>query len=266
MSAVAIGKPISNTQIYLVDECLNPVPVGVRGQIFVGGDGLARGYLNRPQLTAERFVTNWLVPDRSARLYRTGDWGRFRADGEIEYLGRVDNEIKLRGQRMELGEIESVLSSHAAVRQAVVIAREDMPGEKRLVAYYTAAEADGQPTGPTELRAYLSSKLPDYMVPAAYVRLTVMPLTPNGKLDRKALPAPEVDAYAVHGYEAPQGEIETALAAIWGDVLKLDRVGRHDNFFELGGHSLLAVTLIERMRRKGLQVDVRALVCDFDAG
>jgi amino acid adenylation domain-containing protein len=259
ISAVAIGKPISNTQIYLVDERLNPVPVGMRGQIFVGGDGLARGYLNRPELTAERFVTNWLAPERSARLYRTGDWGRFRANGEIEYLGRVDNEIKLRGQRMELGEIESVLCSHAAVRQAVVIAREDVPGEKRLVAYYTAADADGQPSGAAGLRSFLSSKLPDYMVPAAYVRLTSMPLTPSGKLDRKALPAPEADAYAVHGYEEPQGEIETALSAIWSDVLKLDRVGRHDNFFALGGHSLLAVTLIERMRRKGLQVDVRAL-------
>jgi amino acid adenylation domain-containing protein len=249
MSAVAIGKPISNTQIYLVDEFLNPVPVGVRGQIFVGGDGLARGYLNRPQLTAERFVPNWLVPDRSARLYRTGDLGRFRANGEIEYLGRVDNEIKLRGQRMELGEIESVLASHAAVRQAVVIAREDGPGEKRLVAYYTAADADGQPTGPTELRSYLSSKLPDYMVPAAYVRMESMPLTANGKLNRKALPLPEGDVYAVRGYEAPHGEIETRLVKIWADLLKVGRVGRQDNFFELGGHSLLAMQLTARIRR-----------------
>ena len=170
--------------------------------------------------------------------------------------------MKVRGFRIELGEIEAALLSHPAVRESVVIAREDTPGDKRLVAYYTAVEtsaANAAALDAEQLRSLLLARLPEYMVPAAYVRLTAMPLTPNGKLDRKALPAPEADAYALHGYEAPQGEIETALAAIWCDVLKLDRVGRHDNFFELGGHSLLAVILIERMRRKGLQVDVRAL-------
>ena len=259
---VPIGRPIANTQLYVLDSHMQVVPVGVPGELHVGGAGVTGGYLNRPDLTAERFVPNPFDRTPGAHLYKTGDLARFLPDGNIEYLGRIDHQVKVRGFRIELGEIEAALLGHPAVREAVVIAREDTPGDKRLVAYYTTVETSAPNAAgldAEQLRALLLARLPEYMVPAAYVRLTAMPLTPNGKLDRKALPAPEADAYAVRGYEAPCGEIETALAAIWGDVLKLDRVGRQDNFFELGGHSLLAVILIERMRRKGLQVDVRAL-------
>jgi aryl carrier-like protein len=193
-------------------------------------------------------------------MYRTGDVGRYLPDGKIEYIGRNDFQVKIRGFRIELGEIEARLGEHAAVREAVVVAREDGAGDRRLVAYYTAAsgEAGEASVKAEELREHVSAALPEYMVPAAYVSLEAMPLTPNGKLDRKALPAPEVDAYAARGYEAPVGEIETALAEIWAEVLKLERVGRHDDFFALGGHSLLVVRLIERMRERGLHIDVRA--------
>ncbi len=259
---VPIGRPIANTQLYVLDSHMQVVPVGVPGELHVGGAGVTGGYWNRPDLTAERFIPNPFGRTPGARLYKTGDLARFLPDGSLEYLGRIDHQVKVRGFRIELGEIEAALLGHPAVREVVVIAREDTSGDKRLVAYYTAVETsapDAAALDAEHLRAFLLARLPEYMVPAAYVRLTSMPLTPNGKLDRKALPAPEADAYAVHGYEAPQGEIETALAATWGEVLKLDRVGRHDNFFEVGGHSLLAVILIERMRRKGLQVDVRAV-------
>ncbi len=259
---VPIGRPIANTQLYVLDSHQQIVPVGVPGELHVGGAGVTGGYWNRAELTAEKFIANPFSTTPGERLYKTGDLARFLPDGNIEYLGRVDHQVKVRGFRIELGEIEAALLGHLAVREAAVIAREDTPGDKRLVAYYTAADTSAQDAaelGAEQLRAHLSAHLPEYMVPAAYVRLTSMPLTPNGKLNRKALPAPEADAYAVRVYEAPHGEIEIALAAIWGDVLKLDRIGRHDNFFELGGHSLLAVILIERMRRKGLQVDVRAL-------
>jgi aryl carrier-like protein len=190
-------------------------------------------------------------------MYRTGDLGRRLADGNIEFLGRNDFQVKIRGFRIELGEIEARLSEYEGVQEAVVLAREDTPGEKRLVAYYTAREQNSVEA--QALRAHLATKLPEYMVPAAYVRLDSLPLTPNGKLDRKALPAPEGDAYVVRQYEAPQGAIEELLAGIWAELLNQERVGRHDNFFELGGHSLMAVTLVERLARAGLQADVRAL-------
>jgi aryl carrier-like protein len=198
-------------------------------------------------------------------MYRTGDLGRWLADGNIEFLGRNDFQVKLRGFRIELGEIEACLAGHPEIMEAVVLAREDEPGDKRLVAYYVAASSASGPieVGAEALRAHLSAALPEYMVPAAYVRLQSLPLTPNGKLDRRALPAPGSDAYLVRGYEAPEGETEILLGQIWSEVLKLDRVGRHDNFFELGGHSLLAVTLIERMRRSGVQADVRTLFTTF---
>jgi amino acid adenylation domain-containing protein len=257
--SVPIGKPIANTRIYILDGHGEPVPVGVGGELYIGGAGVARGYLNRPELTAERFLRDPFVEDGEGRMYRTGDLGRWLADGNIEFLGRNDFQVKIRGFRIELGEIEARLTEHEGVREAVVIAREDTAGDKRLVAYYTRINADNPDMGAEVLRAHLSQKLPEYMVPAAYVRLEVMPLTANGKLDRKALPAPEGDAYATRGYEAPVGDTEAAVAEIWAEVLKLERVGRHDNFFELGGHSLLVVTVIERMRRIGLQVDVRAL-------
>ena len=222
---------------------------------------MARGYLNRPELTAERFLADPFTDAPGARMYRTGDLGRWLADGNIEFLGRNDFQVKLRGFRIELGEIEARLAEAAGVREAVVIAREDTAGDKRLVAYYTGAEEAGAVAAVSAeaLRSHLAASLPEYMVPAAYVRLESLPLTPNGKLDRKALPAPDADAYSTRGYEPPQGETETRLAEIWAQVLKLDRVGRHDNFFELGGHSLLAISLMERMRRAGLEVDVRAL-------
>ena len=257
-----IGKPIANTRIYILDADGEPVPVGVGGELYIGGAGVARGYLNRPELTAEKFVKDPFSSEPEARMYRTGDLGRWLADGNIEFFGRNDFQVKIRGFRIELGEIEARLAEHPAVRQAVVLAREDTPGDKRLVAYYTTAVTDAlepEVSHAEQLRSHLSALLPEHMVPAAYVQMESLPLTPNGKLDRKALPAPEGDAYAVSEYQAPQGETETLLAAIWADLLHLDRVGRHDNFFALGGHSLLAVTLIERMRRSGLEIDIRSI-------
>jgi acyl carrier protein len=217
------------------------------GELYIGGAGVARGYLNRAELTAEKFLPDPFVEEPGARMYRTGDLGRWLADGNIEFLGRNDLQVKIRGFRIELGEIEARLMEHPAVREAVVIAREDTAGDKRLAAYYTDAGEDS--LSAEQLRSHLSARLPEYMVPAAYVRLESLPLTPNGKLDRKALPAPESDAYSTRGYEAPQGETEARLAGIWAEVLKLDRVGRHDNFFALGGHSLLAIRVIMRVQQ-----------------
>src|SRR3984885_7811526 len=224
-----IGKHLGNTQIYILDKRGEPAPIGVAGEMYIGGAGVARGYLNRPELTAEKFVADPFTTEAGARMYRTGDVGKWLEDGNIEFVGRNDEQVKIRGFRIELGEIEATLASHALVREAVVVAREDEPGEKRLVAYYTNSETNG--LSAEELRGHLSGKLPEYMVPAAYVLLERMPLTPNGKLDRKGLPAPEVDAYAVREYEAPRGETEEALAAIWSELLHIERVGRHDNFF-----------------------------------
>jgi aryl carrier-like protein len=252
-----IGRPLANTRIYILDSHGDPVPVGVTGELYIGGAGVARGYLNRPELTAARFLKDPFTDDPQGRMYRTGDLGRWLADGNIEFLGRNDFQVKIRGFRIELGEIEARLREHEGVQEAVVLAREDTPGDKRLVAYYTASEQNS--VGAEALRTHLAAKLPEYMVPAAYVRLESLPLTANGKLDRKALPPPEGDAYVVRQYEAPQGPVEELLAGIWAEVLKLERVGRHDNFFELGGHSLMAVTLVERLARAGLKADVRAL-------
>ncbi|MTD22352.1 amino acid adenylation domain-containing protein, partial [Pseudomonas sp. CCM 7891] len=254
----AIGYPVANTRIYLLDEHFQPVPVGVAGEIHIGGACVARGYLNRADLTAERFIRDPFAGHSQARLYKTGDLGRYQADGCIEYLGRNDDQIKIRGFRVELGEIEARLCQHAGVKEAVVVAREDSPGDKRLVAYCTAP-VTGEVPDADVLRAHLQALLPDYMIPAAYVRLEKMPLSPNGKLDRRSLPAPDAQAFASSEYQAPRGEIETTLAQLWVDVLGVERVGRHDHFFELGGHSLLAVKLIERMRQAGLSADVRVL-------
>ncbi|MDT9002462.1 amino acid adenylation domain-containing protein, partial [Paucibacter sp. APW11] len=258
--SIPIGKPIANTQIYILDAQREPVPLGVAGELYIGGDGVARGYLKRDELTAERFVADPFSTEPAARLYKTGDLGRWRSDGTIEYLGRNDFQVKIRGFRIELGEIESRLAGCAGVREAVVLARGDEGQEKRLVAYVVA-----QATQPCELdiaalRGTLSRELPQYMVPSAFVVLEALPLTANGKLDRAALPAPDASAVVAREYEAPQGELEAAIAQIWAELLKLERVGRRDHFFELGGHSLLAVQLNSRLREQlGVEVALRTL-------
>ncbi|RMP62393.1 Amino acid adenylation, partial [Pseudomonas syringae pv. atrofaciens] len=226
---VPIGRPVANTRMYLLDPHMQPVPVGVCGEIYIAGVQLARGYLNRDALTAERFVKDRFSNDPTARMYRSGDLGRWLADGNIEYLGRNDDQVKLRGFRIELGEIEAQLAGCPGVGEAVVIAREDTPGDKRLIAYYTTREAK-EIIAVQTLRAALQASLPEYMVPAAYVKLPGWPLTPNGKLNRRALPVPEADAYVSRGYEAPCGTVETALAEIWQELLGVERVGRHDHF------------------------------------
>jgi acyl-coenzyme A synthetase/AMP-(fatty) acid ligase/acyl carrier protein len=245
-SRVPIGRPISNIQIYVLDRTLQPVPLGVAGELYIGGDGVGRGYLNRPELTAERFLRDPFSNDPSARMYKTGDLGRWRADGTIEYFGRNDHQVKIRGFRIELGEIEAQLTRHEQVQEAVVLAREDEPGEKRLVAYLIASDSADEPSVES-LRVHLKASLPEYMVPSAFVVLERLPLTPNGKLDRRALPAPELDAYGSRQYEAPQGEVEQILAGIWQELLRVERVGRHDNFFELGGHSLHGMRLVVKV-------------------
>ncbi len=251
----SIGRPIANTHIYILDSQQHPVPIGVVGEIYIGGAGVSRGYLNRPQLTAERFSPDPFNADPKARVYKTGDLGRWRSDGTIHYRGRNDQQVKIRGHRIELGEIEAQLTRHKLVRSAVVLAREDAPGEKRLVAYLVHRENSGP--GVDELRSHLKAVLPEYMVPSAYVVLDSLPLTPNGKVDRRALPAPELGAYASRRFEAPQGELEMILASIWQDLLSVERVGRQDNFFDLGGHSLLIARMLEQLRRVGLSTEVR---------
>jgi amino acid adenylation domain-containing protein len=247
-----IGRPLPNTRAYVVDAHLQPVPVGVPGELLVGGVQLAAGYLNRPELTAEKFVAD---PFRAGeRVYRTGDLVRYLADGNIEFLGRIDNQVKVRGFRIELGEVESALSRHPAVREAVVMVREDSPGDKRLIAYVVG---NGEAPGAAALKEHLAGQLPQYMVPSAFVVLEALPLTPNGKVDRRALPAPE---YAAAAYVAPRTATEEILAGIWAEVLKLERVGVNDNFFELGGHSLLATQIVSRANeRLNLSIPLRVV-------
>jgi len=257
---IPLGRPLANTKIYVLDRHQNAVPVGGTGEIYIGGAGVARGYLRRPELTAERFVPDLFADSDGARMYRTGDLGRWRPDGTVEFLGRNDFQVKIRGFRIELGEIDVLLKKHAEVRDAVVIAHEDPSGEKRLVAYYTPVNTNCGGSEAENLRVHLAATLPEYMVPTAYVRLDKLPLTPNGKLDRKALPSPmECDACGVRSMEEPVGEIETTLARIWGEVLKVKQVGRYDNFFKLGGNSLLIVRVITSLRKAGLPTDLRAL-------
>ncbi|RVH52321.1 amino acid adenylation domain-containing protein, partial [Sinorhizobium meliloti] len=261
-SVVPIGRPIANTRLYLLDGHGAPVPFGAVGELYIGGAGVARGYLNRPELTAERFIASPFV--EGDRLYRSGDLGRYLPDGNLEFLGRNDDQVKIRGFRIEPGEIAARLCEHAWVREAVVVARQDRAGDQQLVAYVVcgpeAGSDDEDGSGLAgALRAHLGGRLPDYMVPAAFVRLEALPLTLNGKLDRQALPAPDDEAYARAAYAAPRGAIETALAEIWAELLGVERVGRNDNFFELGGHSLLAVQLMERLRQLSLGVEVRTL-------
>ncbi len=245
---VPIGIPFNNTKIYILDQHNQPVPIGVPGELCVGGAGLARGYLNRPELTAEKFIPNPFSGIPGDRLYRTGDRARFLPDGNIEFLGRIDNQVKIRGFRIELGEIESVLGKHEHVKEVAVTAREDAPGSKRLVAYIVSKNGV-QPTV-SEFHGFLKEQLPDYMVPSYFVFLDQMPLTPNGKIDRKALPAPDQESAAVSAteYIAPRTPTEEKLARIWSQVLGVEKIGVNDNFFELGGHSLLATQLVSRIR------------------
>jgi thioesterase domain-containing protein len=243
---VPIGRPIANTQLYVLDDQQTLVPDGVVGELYIGGDGLARGYLNRPELTAERFMASPFVAGE--RLYRTGDLARYRLNGSLEVLGRTDHQVKVRGYRIELGEIEAGLLSHPDVVDAVAVVREDMPGDKRIVAYMIAA--DGAELERAALRGHLQESLPDYMLPTAFVTLEAFPLTPNNKVDRKALPAPERGLKSVAEYVAPEGHVETGLAEIWAETLSVERVGVLDDFFELGGHSLLAVRLVADIDRR----------------
>jgi len=243
---ITIGKPIRNTQVYIVDENLQPVPEGIAGELLIGGQGLARGYLNRPELTAEKFINNPFTPQESQRLYRTGDLARFREGGRIEYIGRSDFQVKIRGFRIELGEIETVLSQHSAVKAAAVIVREDDPGDKKLVAYVTIKP--DQAVTPPVLREYLKTHLPDYMVPATFVVMDEFPLTHNGKLDRKALPVPETNLLNLgSGFQSPRNEIEQQIADVWAEILKIDRVGIDDNFFDLGGESFKVIRVVQKI-------------------
>ncbi|MEQ1964010.1 amino acid adenylation domain-containing protein [Xenorhabdus khoisanae] len=261
-----IGQRLPDLNLYLLDAHGQPVPMGAVGEMYVGGAGVARGYLNRPELTAERFLHDPFVGKADARMYRSGDLARYLPNGDLAFLGRNDDQVKIRGFRIELGEITARLNEHPSIREAVVVAQ-GKETDKRLVAYIvaqsgaqnTSVDAEAGLTMAGALRDYLSGRLPDYMVPSAFVRLESLPLTGNGKLDRRALPVPESDAFAHAAYEAPLGETELALAGVWSELLGVEHVGRHDNFFALGGHSLLAVRLIERLRRQGLSLAVRDL-------
>jgi aspartate racemase len=252
--SVSIGRPIANTQVYILDHNLNPVPIGVSGELYIGGEGLARGYFNNSELTAEKFLPNPFGPKPGARLYKTGDLARYLQDGNIEFLGRTDYQVKIRGFRIELGEIETVLAQHPAVQQAIVVAREDSPGQKQLVAYIVPNRE--QPSTATKLRSFLKTKLPDYMIPSAFVVLDALPLTSSGKVDRRALPALDQSRPDLKGaFVAPRTAVEQVLAGIWSQLLKLEQIGIHDNFFDLGGHSLLATQVISRVRGT-LQVEL----------
>jgi amino acid adenylation domain-containing protein len=251
---VPIGRPINNIQTYILDTHLQPVPIGVPGTLYAAGAGLAQGYANRPELTAERFIPHPFSDEPGARLYKTGDLARYLPDGSLEYLGRIDHQVKIRGFRIELGEVEAVLRQHPAVRETVVTAREDVPGETRLIAYM--APAHGYAPTVTELCSFLKKMLPDPMVPATFVWLDALPLTPSGKIDRRALPDPDrARPVLEESFVAPRTPAEQQVAAIWSALLGLERIGVHDNFFELGGHSLLATQLMSRIR-EALHVEV----------
>jgi acyl carrier protein len=241
-----LGGPIANTRFYVVDRHFQPTPIGVIGELLIGGDGLARGYRGREELTAEKFIADPFESKPGARVYRTGDRMRFRADGTLEFVGRLDHQVKLHGYRIELGEIEAALDVHPDVRQSVAIIHEDETGEKRLIAYVVLQ--DRAETAPDELRRHLSAFIPTYMLPSAIVSLEALPTTANGKLNRSALPTPDTRrSDLLADFVAPSSPAEEALAEIWTDLLRLDRVGVSDDFFDLGGHSLLAVKMLARL-------------------
>jgi acyl-CoA synthetase (AMP-forming)/AMP-acid ligase II len=255
---VSIGRPIANTQVYVLDRTGQPAGIGVPGEIWIGGAGVAIGYHRQPDLTAERFVPDRFSTKTGARLYRTGDVGRWGTDGRLYHLGRSDHQVKVRGFRIELGEIERVLCEHPAVRQAVVIARDARPNDSKLIAYVVYQGAE-EPTV-SEVRGYLRRRLPDYMVPSIVVALTSVPMTPNGKVDRKALPDPFRNAERAASYEPPTSGLEQAIAGIWRDFLKVEQIGAQDNFFELGGHSLLSLRVARAIEKQtGWQMDPRSL-------
>jgi amino acid adenylation domain-containing protein len=251
---VPIGKPIANTGIYVLDEYFQPVPVGVLGELYIGGEGVARGYFRRPELTAEWFIPHPYSQKGGERLYRTGDVVRGRTDGSLEFIGRRDQQVKIRGFRIELGEIEAALNQYPAVRESVVILRNEEDGDKRLVAYLVVEQKKEAIN--KEIREYLRERLPEYMIPSVFMPLKSLPLTPNGKLDKRALPAPEGRrAELENSHVAPRSPIEEVLSGIWSEVLRVEQVGIHDNFFALGGHSLLATRLISRIREV-LQIEM----------
>jgi amino acid adenylation domain-containing protein len=252
-----IGRPTSNASVLILDAELRPAAIGVTGELFIGGTGVARGYLKRPELTRDRFITDPLSVEPQSRLYRSGDLGRWRADGNIEFLGRVDHQVKVRGLRIEPGEIEAQLLQHPQISEAVVMAREDVPGDKRLVAYLKIHRGqDSEPRLSVELlRTHLASALPEYMIPNAFVILDAFPLTANGKVDRRALPQPDSKGDTKRPFEPPQGKLEEAVAKIWQDVLRVATVGRQHKFLELGGHSIQGMRLVVRIaERFGIQM------------
>jgi amino acid adenylation domain-containing protein len=257
---VSIGRPIANTEIYILDKVMQPVPVGVAGELLIGGDGLAKGYFKRPELTGEKFIPHPFSQDQKARLYRTGDLVRYRPNGDIEFLGRIDHQIKIRGFRIELGEIEAVLRQYPGVNETVVVAREDLSGDPRLVAYLVPGLQPAPAAG--ELRSFLKQRLPEYMLPSDFVMLSSMPLTPNGKINRRALPQPELSRLtAGDKLVAPRDLIESQLVKIWESVLAVRPIGINHDFFELGGHSLLAVRLMQRIQQTfGQKLSVAALL------
>ncbi|MEH2314169.1 MAG: amino acid adenylation domain-containing protein [Nostoc sp.] len=253
---ISIGCPLANTQLYILDSHLQPVPIGISGELYIGGEGLARGYLNRPELTAEKFISNPFSPNPKSRLYKTGDLARYLPDGQIEYLGRIDYQIKLRGFRIELGEIETALLQHPGVKEGVVIVREDTSNENNLVGYIVAETGQDSLQVISQLRRFLKQELPDFMVPTIFMALEAMPLTPNGKVDRKALPEPDASRPELEAnYVAPRTPIEQQIADIWMQVLNVKRVGIYDNFFELGGYSLVGIQVVSRIRQ-ALQVEI----------
>jgi acyl-coenzyme A synthetase/AMP-(fatty) acid ligase/acyl carrier protein len=254
---IPIGRAVANTELWVLDKHGHILPVGVPGELYVGGDGIAREYLGRPDLTAQKFVPDPFSTKPGARLYRSGDLCRYLSDGNVDLLRRMDQQVKIRGFRIELGEIEAVLNEHAAVRESVVVVREDAPNEKRLVAYIVTDSAQIV----NELRSWLRDQLPEYFIPSFFIILDKLPLTPNGKVDRRALPAPEQNASLTEEtLVVPRTPEEERIAAIWSDVLEIKPIGMETNFFDLGGHSLLATRVVTRIREAfGINLPLRVL-------